>query len=146
VLSLRRFSPRGHTGSLCLCAVLALALAFVAAPVARSASGNVGTPFSNELAQRAQQETETTPTQTTASTATTETNTSSDSKTLILGIVVAVALVAGIAFVIVRDARRVAPAGDAQLTEARSSRDAAARLRRRRAKAKAARRQRKRNR
>jgi len=52
----------------------------------------------------------------------------------------------GIALVIARDARRVAPAGDAQLSEARSARDTAARVRRRRAQAKAARRQRKRNR
>jgi uncharacterized protein HemX len=125
--------------------MLALAIGGVAAPAAMSASIEGGNSFS-ELSQKAQQET--TPTQTTATTATTETETSSGtgSTTLIVGIAIAVALIAGIAFVIVRDARRVAPAGDAQLTEARSSRDAAARLRRRRAKAKAARRQRKRNR
>jgi uncharacterized protein HemX len=124
--------------------LLALALAGgAAAPSAMSASIEGGNAF-NELSQKAQQETP--PAQTTASTATTETSSGSGSTTLILGVAVAVALVAGIAFVIVRDARRVAPAGDAQLTEARSTRDAAARVRRRRAKAKAARRQRKRNR
>jgi hypothetical protein len=48
--------------------------------------------------------------------------------------------------VIARDARKVAPAGDAELTAGFASRDWAARQRKRRAKAKAARRQRKRNR
>jgi beta-lactamase regulating signal transducer with metallopeptidase domain len=123
--------------------MLALALGCVAAPTAMSAPIEGGNAFS-ELSEKAQQET--TPTQTTASTASTETSSGSDSTTLILGVIIAVALVGAIAFVIIRDARRVAPAGDAQLTEATSSRDAAARLRRRRAKAKAARRQRKRNR
>ena len=55
-------------------------------------------------------------------------------------------LLAGIAFVIVRDARRFAPANDADVIEARSAHDTAVRLRKRRAKAKAARQQRKRNR
>jgi len=53
-------------------------------------------------------------------------------------------LLLGIAFLIVRDARRVAPASDEMQTG--GSRDPAARLRKRRAQAKAARRQRKRNR
>jgi hypothetical protein len=65
---------------------------------------------------------------------------------LVLGGGGAIALLGGIAFLIVRDARRVAPAGDVQLAEARSRGDSAARVRRRRAKAKAARQQRKRNR
>ena len=56
-------------------------------------------------------------------------------------------LLSGIAFVIARDARRVAPATDADLAEARvRRRDPAVTLRKRRAKAKAARQQRKRNR
>ena len=72
---------------------------------------------------------------------------SSNSTTLILIVgAAAIVLLVGIALVIARDARRVAPAGDAQLSEARSARDTAARVRRRRAQAKAARRQRKRNR
>ena len=58
----------------------------------------------------------------------------------------ALVLLAGIGFLIARDARRVAPAGDIQLNEERASRDSAVRVRRRRARAKAARRQRKRNR
>jgi hypothetical protein len=55
-------------------------------------------------------------------------------------------LLIGIAFVIVRDARRVASVGDGNLASGGAARDSAARLRQRRAKAKAARRQRKRNR
>jgi hypothetical protein len=54
-------------------------------------------------------------------------------------------LLSVIAFVIVRDARRIAPVTEAELS-GRSARDQAARMRQRRAKAKAARRQRKRNR
>ena len=76
----------------------------------------------------------------------TGTETSTNSRTLILvAIGAAVVLLAGIAFVIVRDARRVAPAVDGDVVEARSGHNPAS-LARRRAKAKAARRQRKRNR
>ena len=73
--------------------------------------------------------------------------TSGNSSTLLfVGSAVAVVLLGGVAFVIVRDARRVAPAGDTDVIEARARSDSAARVRRRRAQAKAARRQRKRNR
>jgi len=65
---------------------------------------------------------------------------------VVIALVAAVALLIAIASVIVRDARKVAPAGDPQIAEARSAHDSAATLRKRRAKAKAARRQRKRNR
>jgi hypothetical protein len=65
---------------------------------------------------------------------------------IILALVAAVLLLVGIAFVIARDARKVAPAGDPELTAGMASRDWAARQRKRRAKAKAARQQRKRNR
>jgi hypothetical protein len=60
--------------------------------------------------------------------------------------VAAVLLLIGIAFVIVRDARKVAPAGDPQLSAGVASSNWAAKQRKRRAKAKAARQQRKRNR
>jgi hypothetical protein len=56
-----------------------------------------------------------------------------------------VLLLGAIAFLIIRDARGVAPVSDPQLAEARSARDSAVALRKRRAKAKAARRQRKQN-
>ncbi|HWX87791.1 MAG TPA: hypothetical protein VNX67_06435 [Solirubrobacteraceae bacterium] len=77
-------------------------------------------------------------------------STSSASKGISTGVlvpifIVGVALLGGIAFFIVRDARSVAPVGDG-LAGGGSAQDRAARLRKRRAKAKAARRQRKRNR
>jgi hypothetical protein len=85
-----------------------------------------------------------TQTQTTANTGTSE---ASNSKGLILvALGAAVVLLSGIAYVIVRDARRVAPAGDEDLLDRRTAHDQAVTLARRRAKAKAARRQRKRNR
>jgi hypothetical protein len=67
-------------------------------------------------------------------------------KTVLVIVIAALAVLVAIAFVIVRDARRVAPAGDPQLAEARSAHDSAATLRKRRARAKAARQARKRNR
>jgi len=63
----------------------------------------------------------------------------------LLALGAAVLLLVGIAFLIVRDARSVAPAGDAPLGTGGSRRDTAAMMRKRRAKAKAARRQRKQN-
>jgi hypothetical protein len=123
-----------------LCALLALGAAAVHATTAMSAGLN------NPLGELSERESATTPTKT-ATTASTETSSSSNSsKVVVLALVAAVALLVGIAFVIVRDARRVAPVTDAELTEGGPARDSAARLRRRRAKAKAARRQRKRNR
>ncbi len=109
--------------------------------MALSASGE-GQAF-NELSESAQNEsTQTTKTETTAST----TPASNNKKTIIIALLAAIALLIAIAFVIVRDARRNAPEGDASLAEATSARDSAATMRKRRAKAKAARRQRKRNR
>jgi hypothetical protein len=63
---------------------------------------------------------------------------------LVFALIAAVALLAGIAYLIVRDARSVAPVGDG--LGGGSASNSAARMRKRRAKAKAARRQRKRNR
>jgi hypothetical protein len=88
---------------------------------------------------------ETTQTQTTANTTTT-TEASNSKSVILIALGAAVVLLSGIAYVIVRDARRVAPAGDEDLLERRSGRDPAVTLAKRRAKAKAARRQRKRNR
>jgi hypothetical protein len=147
VSSRRLALPRNRVASLracCAFAILALALAGAAPQVAMSASptGANGNAFS-ELSEKAQQAT--TQTQTTATTASTE-QTSNSKKTVVIAIVAAALLLLAIAFVIVRDARRVAPAGDAQVAEATSEHDSAARLRKRRARAKAARAQRKRNR
>jgi hypothetical protein len=125
--------------------VAALALTGAAAPVAmaETATAGGGNAFS-ELTKGGQ---ETTPTTTTATTASTEsTSSSNSSKVVLLALVAAVALLVAIAFVIVRDARRVAPADDGQLTSGSSARDTAAQMRKRRAKAKAARQQRKRTR
>jgi uncharacterized protein HemX len=118
-------------------------LALAAAPAAPAASLDEGAI--NELRSKAQQET--TPTTTTATTASTESSSSSNSGTLIvLATAVAIVLIVGIGYVIFRDARKVAPAGDPQLAEATGARRPATRLHKRRAQAKAARRQRKRNR
>jgi hypothetical protein len=121
---------------------LALVLAGLAAAPARSAGLGGGSAFS-ELTESQPEPTTTTP-KTTTNTASTEPTNSHTVILLALG--AAVLLLSGIAVVIVRDARRVAPAGDPDAVERDSARDSAARLRRRRAKAKAARQQRKRNR
>ena len=139
----RRRVARLRSALVCLCAVLALGGA-VAAPALAASELGVGGSF-DELDQSAQEqgETTTTNTSTTASTSTESTGTSSG--TLILVALGAVALLSVVGFVIVRDARRVAPATDAD-GSTKADRDAAARLRKRRAKAKAARKQRKRKR
>jgi hypothetical protein len=122
--------------------VLALSLCCLEGRPALAAGLGTGNAF-NELTKS---QAETTPTQT-ARSQTTESSSTSNSGTLLLaGSVAAIVLLGGIAFLIVRDARRVAPAGDPELIEARSRSDTAARVRRRRAQAKAARQQRKRNR
>ena len=122
--------------------MLALSLCCLGAPPALAAGLGTGNAFS-ELTKS---QPETTPTQT-ARSQTTESSSTSNSGTLLLaGSIAAIVLLGGIAFLIVRDAHRVAPAGDPELIEARSRSDTAARVRRRRAQAKAARQQRKRNR
>jgi hypothetical protein len=118
-----------------------MAVAGASAPAAMSASPLSGSGALTELTEGAQ----TTPTQTATTTAT-ATETTNSKSVIILALVAAFALLIGIAFVIVRDARRVAPVTDSQLSEGGSARDSTARFERRRAKAKAARRQRKRNR
>ncbi len=132
----------------CLCAVAALVSAGVCVPAAVAASAGGGSPFSELTEGGKEASTSTTPTTaTTESTASTATSNSNTSSVLVLGLAAAGALIAGIAFMILRDARRVAPVPDGQVTGAgRPARDAAATMRKRRAKAKAARRQRKRNR
>jgi hypothetical protein len=122
-----------------VCAVAALAPALV--PPA-SAGAAVGASFQQELVAP--------PTETTATakkTTTTEQESSSSSglsPTLIFALVAGGVLLAGIAFVIVRDARSVAPVTEG--AAAGGTRNPEARLRKRRARAKAARQQRKKNR
>jgi hypothetical protein len=142
VSSHRLPSPNHRAASLCLlCAALALALAGLNAPAARSAQLSPNGALS-ELTGGG----ETTPTQTTATTPSTESTSGSKSSTVVIALAAAVVLLLGIAAAIIRDARRMAPAPDGQLAAGGTARDSAARMRRRRAKAKAARRQRKRNR
>ena len=87
---------------------------------------------------------------TTATTATTSESSTSEpqnsSSLLLIGLGVAVVLLVGIVYVIMRDVRRVAPATTADMLERGTSQRSEAAMRRRRAKAKAARQQRKRNR
>jgi hypothetical protein len=134
-------SGRRRALALCLSAVLAVALALAGTPAAIAATSLGGGSALSELTEGQT----TVPTQTTATGSATEATTNSKT-VIILALVAAIALLIGIAFVIVRDARKVAPVTEAQLGEGGSTRDSAARLQRRRAKAKAARRQRKRNR
>ena len=122
-----------------------LALAGGSVPAATAAGTLGGNSSFNELTKEGQTEATTTGTATTGETKA-ATEPANSSRTILLALGAAVLLLSAIAFVIVRDARRVAPAGDSELIEGRSARDQAAQLRRRRAKAKAARRQRKRNR
>jgi len=126
-----------------LCLVAMPTLAGACAPVASAASFNEGGAL-NKLTEG--QETETSATSTTNTSKSSESSTTSASILLIV-VGAAVVLLVGVAFVIFRDARRVAPATDVEFAQggatARHSEEA---LRRRRAKAKAARQQRKRNR
>jgi hypothetical protein len=130
-VSSRRFA------SLIVCAFLALVLAV---PASAPAALGGGSSFS-ELTEG---QTETTPTETTTTT-TSAASTSNSKGTILLAGAAALLLLGGIAFLIVRDARSVAPAGDGLLGKGGSAHDTAAMMRKRRAKAKAARRQRKQN-
>jgi hypothetical protein len=114
------------------------------AGAAGGAAGGTGTQGFSELTKKAEEE-EPTNTQTTATTSNASTSSPLKASLLIPIAIVAVGLLAGIAFLILRDARGVTPAGD--LLGGRGNAEArAAQLRKRRAKAKAAKRQRKRNR
>jgi hypothetical protein len=152
---------RLRVGLGCICVIFGLlpavacastsAAASTATSAAGAASATKGNAFS-ELATGGQQTStaSTTPTATTKTTETTASTATSNSNTsgvLLMGLIAAGALIAGISFLILRDARRVAPVPDGQTgAEGRPARDMAAMMRKRRAKAKAARRQRKRTR
>jgi hypothetical protein len=123
-----------------------LAFAGARAPAAlATASLGTGSALSELTGGNAATETtEPTETSTAASTSTTEPHNSDT--LLLLGGGAAVALLIGIAFLIMRDVRGVVPATDGDLLEGSTARHSEAALRKRRAKAKAARKQRKRNR
>jgi hypothetical protein len=127
---------------------LLLAAGLIACAGASAGNAMAAAPEGSSLQQLAEQEGQTE----TATTATTSTSSSSSSEsnnshtTILLAMAAAVVLLSGIAFVIVRDARRVAPATETEVAEARGGRNDAVMLRKRRARARAARQQRKRNR
>jgi hypothetical protein len=117
-----------------------LALTLGAAPALAA-----GLETSNSFSELAKEEAE--PAKTTATTSSSTTSEPTNSHTTVfIALGAAVLLLSGIGFVIARDARKVAPAGDIEAVERGAARDSAAKLARRRAKAKAARQQRKRNR
>lgn len=141
----RNFSPWGALRAHA-CTVMVLAAlggGALGAPGALAANVEGGNAFS-ELSSKAQEEetTTSTPTRTTGA----ETEAHNSNKTVFVGIGAAILLLLAIAAVIVRDARRVAPAGAEEISEGRSGHDPAVRHRKRRARAKAARAQRKKNR
>jgi hypothetical protein len=124
--------------------VSALISCALLAPASAPAAGIEGGNSFNELSRKAQEEPSSTETKPATKTSGSESRNSS--KTLLIGLGAAAVLLLAIGYVIVRDARRVAPAGAEEISEGRRGRDAAGRRRNRRAKAKAARRQRKKNR
>jgi hypothetical protein len=127
-----------------MCVILLVlgVLGGIGAQVAISAELSGG----NALGELTKSEPETTTTAAKATTTTTTEEPKNNSSTVFLAIGAGAVLLLGIVFVIMRDVRRVAPAGDVEMAEATVARDTALRVSRRRAKAKAARQQRKRNR
>jgi beta-lactamase regulating signal transducer with metallopeptidase domain len=144
VRTVRRPPLPRRAASLSLGCLVALAVCALTSPAALAATPASGNAFS-ELTEGHSEATKTAPTSTASHVSSSEPATNSQT-VIILALVAAVLLLVGIAFVIARDARKVAPAGDPELTAGMASRDWAARQRKRRAKAKAARQQRKRNR
>lgn len=124
----------------CALVVASLAVAAIAPPGAMAAEGNAF----NELTQAPAQ---TTSTATTSTSSSSESSTSNSKTVVFLALGAAVVLLIAIGYVISRDARRFAPAGDSHAGgESAFTRDPALQLKKRRAKAKAARRARKQNR
>lgn len=132
--------------ALALCATLAL-VGVAGLPSVASAEISSGSGLVEELNKN--QEKEETAAKTTSSatgtTGETESSSSISPSLLILALVAGGLLLGGIAFVILRDARSVAPVTENSAAGG-GARDAQARMRKRRSKAKAARQQRKRNR
>jgi hypothetical protein len=126
--------------------VLALLLVLASCTLCASGAQAAGFEGGGALSELTQGNGESTQTQTTATTSSTATEATNSKSLILIALGAAVVVLSAIAYVIVRDARRVAPAGEEDLMDRRSGRDPAVALARRRAKAKAARRQRKRNR
>lgn len=127
----------------------ALAKAHVQSSAGGSAVGGAGSEAGNgasfsKLTEKAAGEEETTTTAS-KSASSTSSSTALSGGVLLPILIVGVGLLVGVAFLILRDARSVTPAGDL-LSGAGNAQARAVRLRKRRAKTKAAKRQRKRNR
>jgi hypothetical protein len=136
--------PSPRRSACALCVVVLLALAAVGAPAASAVQLKTGESSAlSELTQGGEEQTTSTAT-TAATTGTSEPHNSSSTLVVVMG--AAIVLLSGIGFVIVRDARRAAPAGELDLAQRSTARYSEAAMRKRRAKAKAARQQRKRNR
>lgn len=134
---------KGAAGRIRATVSLMLLMGLLAAWTAPAALALEGSSLQQELESTKAEETKTTETSSTGSSSSESGN---SHKTILIAAGAAVVLLCGIAFVIVRDARRVAPATEGDIAGVRSGRDTAVMMRRRRAKAKAARQQRKRNR
>jgi hypothetical protein len=135
-------NPRASDIRALICATLVVALlsfGYGAAPAAHAAGFENGSAL-NQLDEAPAEET--TPTATTPGTA----ETTNSKSVVLLAAAGAIVLLCAIAFVIARDARKVAPAGGADVGDPRPAHDPRVTLEKRRAKAKAARKQRKRNR
>jgi len=125
-------------------AVAALAFCVPLAAGAQAESSLGGSSLTEQAESQAQNSTA----KTTTTSRESSNNTSNSNTTILIGTIVAVAILIGIGYVIVRDARRRAPVTDAELDaeETRLRHDRSEEMRRRRAKAKAAKQQRKKNR
>ena len=142
----RARSLRARRPASLVAACVCISLFAAAAPAVSPAAEGLGNSFNELTSKAAESETRTATTSTTPNGNARESNTDTSRTLILVALGAAVLLLAAIGFVIVRDARRVAPAGDADLADARAARDTSVQMRKRRAKAKAARQQRKRNR
>jgi hypothetical protein len=143
----RRASPAKASLAALVAALCLLVPALLASPaVGAGVSSKAFSELSSGASEETSTPTTTTPTTSRSSSSETSTNTSNSRTLILVAIGAAVLLLSAIGFVIVRDARRVAPVPEGDLLDGGGGHAAAARLRKRRAKAKAARQQRKRNR
>jgi ABC-type Fe3+ transport system permease subunit len=144
----RVVSSRGRSPIRSRARACALALTLALASCSLGATGALAAGFEGggALSELTQGNSESTQTQTTSTTSSVPTEATNSKSLILIALGAAVVVLCGVAYVIVRDARRVAPAGEEEMMDRRSGRDPAVALARRRAKAKAARRQRKRNR
>jgi hypothetical protein len=137
-------------GACLLAAVVLLCCSWAFAAAGARAAGLEGSSSLSELSQQAESsegEGSSSETSTPKTSTEKESSSSTGKSTIFIGAGAALLLLLGIAYVIVKDARRVAPAGISDdFQDGPRGRDRAVEMRNRRAKARAARRQRKKNR